>query len=164
MDTPDLRPSFRVPLDYPRDEAIERIRERLRARPELHGRWQGKGRWAEIDVATEERRLWSPHLSLRVDKAKQGSELYGRFAPQPHVWTFFMFLYAAVAFLALLGGVLGYVQWASDESPWGLWAPGVGVPLLCLLHLGSALGQRLSRGQMRELRELIFEVLGEIDA
>ena len=115
VEGPDLRPTFRVPLEYPRDVAIERIRERLVARPELHGRWQGKGRWAEIDVPTDRRKIWSPHLSLRVDKAKEGSELFGRFAPRPQVWTFFMFVYGAVAFLAILGAVLGYAQQDNRE-------------------------------------------------
>ncbi len=162
MEGPDLRPTFRVPLDLTREDAVERLRARLVARPELHGRWHGKGRWAEIGVPRDERKLWSPVLSLRVDKTRWGSELFGRFAPQPHVWTFFMFVYGAVAFLALLGAVLGYAQWASDEPTWGLRAVWFGVPFLMSLHGVSAVGKRLARSQMRSLHTLVFEVLEEL--
>lgn len=162
MEGPDLRPTFRVPLDYPRDEAVERLRARLVARPELHGRWQGTGRWAEIGVPRSDRKLWSPLLSLRIGKAKGGCELYGRFSPQRHVWRLFIFVYGAVATVALVGAVLGYTQWASDEPTWGLWAVWVGVPVLMSLHGVSAVGKRLAREQMRALHALVFEVLEEL--
>lgn len=154
-----VRPTFRVPLDSPRSVAVERIRGGLGAREELRGRWRGKGRWAEIHVPEDERRIWSPRLSLRVDEVGDASELFGRFEPQPEVWTFIMFVYFASAFLAILGGTLGYVQWVSNEPAWGLWAVWTGVPLMALLHIASAVGQRLGREQMHDLHELILEIL-----
>ncbi len=162
MEAPQLRPTFRVPLEYPREVAVERIRARLVAREELQGRWRGKGRWAEIHVPEAERKLWSPHLSLTVEDRGDASELSGRFAPNPEVWTFFMFVYVGVVFFILLGGTFGYVQWASNEPAWGLWAVWLGVPMLGLLHATSAVGQRLGRVQMRDLHVLLFEVLEEI--
>lgn len=162
MATPQFRPTFRVPLEYPRDAAVDKIRAGLVARDELQGRWRGRGSWAEIHVPEAERRVWSPYLSLRVEDAGDAAELSGRFAPHPGVWTFFMFVYFGIAFLVLLGGSLGYAQWASDEPAWGLWAVWLGIPALGLLHLASAVGQRLGRDQMRDLHTLIFEVLDEI--
>ena len=72
-----------------------------------------------------------------------------------------MFVYIGVAFFVLFGATFGYVQWASDEPAWGLWAVWIGVPVLVLLHGASAMGQRLGREQMRDLQVLIFEVLEE---
>ena len=95
---------------------------------------------------------------MRLDHEKVGSSIFGRFAPKPEVWTFFMFLYVLVAFLALFGAVFGYVQWASNEPPWGLWAVWIGIPLLGLLHLASYVGQRLGKDQMEELRSRLDEV------
>lgn len=161
MKAPELRPTFRVPLEYPRDVAIDRIRTRLGSRHELQGRWRSRGRWAEIHVPEKDRRLWSPYLSLTVEDAGDASELFGRFAPRPAVWTFFMFVYFGAAFFVLFGAIFGYVQWASDEPAWGLWAVWLGVPVLALLHAVSVVGQRLGREQMRELQVLIFEVLEE---
>lgn len=164
MDRPRHRPTFTVPLELGREDAIERIRENLASRDELQGRWRGKGRWAEIHVPEHERKIWSPHLSLRVDHAETGCTLFGRFAPDAEVWTFFMFIYIGVAFLVLFGATFGYVQWASDESAWGLWAVWIGVPILALLHIASAVGQRLGNDQMHDLREILDDVLEGIGA
>lgn len=157
MDTaPLFRPTFTLALARPRDEAIAAIRAALAERPELAGRWRGKGRWAELYLPEGERRLWSPYLSIRLDEDEGGPEgactLIGRFAPHPEVWTFFMFLYFLVAFVALFGATLGYVQWASGEAAWGLWAVWIGVPVLLLVHAASAMGARLGFEQMLRLK------------
>ena len=153
---PLLRPTFTVSLGLPRDEAVEAIRAAFVATPELAGRWRGKGRWADLYLPEAERRLWSPYLSIRLDRETEGCTLFGRFAPHPEVWTFFMFLYFLVAFIVLFGATLGYVQWASGEAASGLWAVWIGVPVLGLIHVASAVGARLGQDQMRRLR-------GELD-
>ncbi|HKK93066.1 MAG TPA: hypothetical protein VJ925_06505 [Longimicrobiales bacterium] len=168
-DAPRLRPTFTIPLGVEREEAIERIREGLDAAVPAN-RWIGKGRWAELHVPGHERRIWSPHLSIRIDDfdahhrsgghpADTACVLFGRYAPRPEVWTGFVFFYAAVAFIVLLGAILGYVQWASNESTWGLWAVAVGAPVLLGLHLASWLGQRWSHDQMVELRDILGPVV-----
>ncbi|MGD8319011.1 MAG: hypothetical protein PVJ02_01105 [Gemmatimonadota bacterium] len=159
--SPLLRPTFTLSLNVPKDDAIELIRARLVDTPELAGRWRGKGRWAEIYLPEAERRIWSPYLSLRLDEATEGSILFGRFAPHPEVWTFFMFLYFLVAFIALFGATLGYVQWASGEPAKGLWAVWIGLPVLALIHVASAVGARLGQDQMHRLRREILDLLAQ---
>jgi len=156
-----LRPVFKLRVDLPREEAIELLRTQL-AQSRSRDCWKGEGRWCEIHLPEDEQRIWSPHLSLRLDHEESGSSIFGRFAPNPEVWTFFVFLYALVAFLALFGAIFGYVQWASDEPAWGLWAVWVGLPVLGLLHLVSYLGQRLGREQMAELKGRLDEVLEDL--
>jgi hypothetical protein len=161
MSTARLRPTFRLPIAQDRDTAIAEIRRRLVADERFAGRWRGKGRWAELYVPDEERRLWSPHVSLRLDpEGDSGCTLFGRFAPHPEVWTFFMFLYVGLVFGAVFGAVLGYVQWVSNEAAWGFWLVGVGLPGIGLIHLASAVGQRLGQGQMVRL---MTEVDGLLD-
>lgn len=159
MSTVRLRPTYTMSLRADRAAAIEEIRARLTADVRFAGRWRGKGRWAELHVPHAERRFWSPHLSVRLDDAPEGCTLHGRFAPHPEVWTMFMFLYFAIAFLAVFGAILGYVQWASNEAAWGLWAVAVGVPLLGLIHLAGAVGQRLGQDQMVALKTEMDEVV-----
>ncbi|MDT8341049.1 MAG: hypothetical protein RQ751_06010 [Longimicrobiales bacterium] len=157
-DATRLRPTFTLRLDLPREEAIERLRARLEA-SRSRDCWRGKGRWCEIHLPDPEQRIWTPHLSLRLDHEHEGSSIFGRFAPRPGVWTFFMFLYALVVFLILFGATLGYVQWASNERAWGLWAVWAGIPVLGLIHLAAYVGQRLGRAQMEELKSRLDEVL-----
>lgn len=154
-----FRPSLRIPLSLTREEGIEAVRSRVAAVVPANN-WIGKGRWCEIHLPSEEQRIWSPHVSLRLDHEDDGScSIFARFAPRPEVWTLFVFGYGAVAFLVLLGAVFGYVQWASDEAAWGLWAVWVGTPTLLLFHLASWTGQRLSAGQIETLRGQLHEVL-----
>jgi len=159
MATVRMRPTFRAQLDADRDTAMDRIRGALSEDERFAGRWRGKGRWAEVHVPHDERRLWSPHLSIRLDDDPTGCTLFGRFAPHPEVWTFFMFLYFALSFAVVFGGVFGYVQWASNESAWGLWAVWVGLPAIGLIHGASWLGQRLGYDQMVSLKDEIDGVL-----
>lgn len=159
---PLLRPTFTIPLAGPREGAVASIRERLAAAPELAGRWRGKGRWAEVYLPETERRIWSPYLSVRLDEEGAGCTLFGRFSPHPEVWTFFMFLYVLVAFIVLFGATLGYVQWASGERAWGLWAVWIGVPVLGLIHGASAMGVKLAQAQMRRLRGELEGVLRSV--
>ncbi len=167
MKAPLLRPTFTVPLDVPRQVAVNEIRGRLAARWDLAGRWRGKGRWFDLFVPEAERRLWSPYLSVRLDEeGRDRCSAFGRFAPHPEVWTFFLFLYFLVAFLVLFGGTFGYVQWASNEPAWALWMVWIGLPVMLLIHAASFVGSRLGQAQMRELREVLdggFDGLEQIE-
>lgn len=161
MKAPLLRPTFSLRLALSRAEAAEEIRSRLMGRDDLAGRWRSKGRWMELYVPDEERRLWSPYLSVRLDHAEtgEGSSVFARFAPHPEVWTFFMFLYFLTAFVVLFGATFGYVQWASGEEAWALWAVWAGLPILAACHLASFIGSRLGQPQMRELKAVFMEIV-----
>lgn len=159
MKSPLIRPTYTVPLCVSREEATEQIRSRLVARDDLAGRWRGKGRWVDLFVEESERRVWSPYLSARLDEEGGRCTMFGRFAPHPEVWTFFMFLYFLTAFLVLSGATLGYVQWTSGQPAWALWTVWVGGPILGLCHAASFAGSRLGQDQMRELKATMDEVL-----
>lgn len=163
MDPVHLRPTFDLAVSLPREEATRRLCAGLAAEPTFSGRWHAKGRWAELHVPAADMHLWSPCLSIRMDDAEGGSSLHGRFGPRPEVWTFFMFLYGLIAFLTLFGSILAYVQWASNEPAWGLWALWSGVPLLALMHGAAGVAQRRSRRQMAQLRVELDRVLDAVE-
>ena len=58
--------------------------------------WTGKGRWCEIHLPEEERKVWTPYLSIRADHEPEGSSLFARFAPRPEVWTSKVLVWLAV--------------------------------------------------------------------
>ncbi len=158
-----IRPSFSIPLTPGPDDAMEVLRERLRG-----GNYEectrSKGRCAYFFVDEEERKMWSPHLSVQVEPSSAGSVLKGRFGPHPEMWTLFLFLYTAVGFLATIGLMLGFVQWQSGMSPWGFWGVLIGAPGLAVLYGISATGQKLSAHQMEELRRRIDELVEGLEA
>ncbi|MCJ7629192.1 MAG: hypothetical protein MUO50_12500 [Longimicrobiales bacterium] len=160
---PRIRPAFSIPLAYEPDEAMEAIRGRLTG-TNYEECTRSKGRCAYFFVDEEERRLWSPHLSVQVEPNSAGSVLQGRVGPHPEMWTFFVFLYSAVGFLATIGLILGFVQWQSGMVPWGLWGVWIGVPGLAVLYGISATGQRLGAHQMAELRRRIDELVEGLEA
>lgn len=158
VDATRLRPSFTRELPVPADEAILRLREALRA-PDLRGSSMAAGRCAELLVDRSERRVWSPHLNIRIDDSPAGSIMRCRFSPRPDIWTGIMFIYFLVVFLILFGATLGYVQQLSNEPAWGFWAIPAGLLVLVCIHVAGYVGQRLAADQMRELQRRLDSLM-----
>ncbi|MGW8266291.1 MAG: hypothetical protein ACWGSQ_07980 [Longimicrobiales bacterium] len=158
MARPRIRPTFTISLTSDADTAMSTLRQRLKG-TEYEECSRSKGRCADFFVKDSERRVWSPCLSVQVEPAPAGSLLRGRFGPHPELWTLFMFLYAAVGFLAVMGLMLGFVQWQSGLEAWGFWGAYLGFPGLGALYAVSATGQHLSAHQMEELRERLDALL-----
>jgi hypothetical protein len=153
-----LRPTFEVRLPLPADESIERIRRQI-AESASRVRALSAGNCADFFIDENERRLWSPYLSVQIQDSDSGSLLRGRFSPRPEIWTFVMFVYFLMVFVILFGVSYGYVQWAIGESPWGLVAVPIGMFVIVLLHTVSLVGQRLSADQSEQLRARLEEIL-----
>jgi hypothetical protein len=158
MDRPEIRPTFSVRLRDDPNDAIQVMRGRIED-TDFQDCTRSKGRCAEFYVPEGERRLWSPYLSVQVEGLEGGSLLRGRFGPHPEVWTLFMFLSSALGFLAVIGLMLGFVQWQSDIPAWGFWGAYLGVPGLVGLYLVSTLGQKLSAHQMAQLKARLDPLL-----
>lgn len=155
-----MRPTFELTLDLSPEDVIGRVRRGL----EVEGtpRCMSKGWCAELYVPEEERKIWSPYLSVQAEGCpdREGTVLRGRFSPSPETWTLVMFVYGVAWFMVVFGGTLGYVQSASDEAAWGMWGVWVGLAVVVAVHIGSATGQRLGSGQMQELERRLVESLG----
>ena len=153
-----IRPTFSIPLSPEPNEAMSILRDRLQG-TDYKECTSSKGRCADFFVDEEERKIWSPHLSVQVEPEGGGSLLRGRFGPHPELWTLYMFLYTAVGFLATIGLILGFVQWQSGMSPRGFWGGVVGIPGILVLYGISATGQKLSAHQMEELKDRIDDLV-----
>ncbi len=154
-----MRPRFEMAIDSDPDALMERVRNRLSNCPDCTG--VSVGRHAELFVADEQRRLWSPWLSVTAEPHADGSMLRGRYAPHPAVWTLYLFLAFGLGFALLVGITLGYAQWAIERAPWAL----LSVPLIvvfgCALYLASIIGQRLGAEQMDQLKATLEELISD---
>ena len=146
-----MQPAFRVNVDPTPDEALQRLRTAIQS-PELAGRAESAGACLDFKVPRDERRLWSPHLSVQLYEAEPGTELFCRFSPRPEIWTGVMMTYFGAVFVMFVAAIYGYVQWFLGESPWALLAIPAMVVVVLGLHVASIVGQQLSSDQMEVLR------------
>ena len=159
MSTPRVRPRFQVEVASDPDALMEKVRKRLPNCPDCTG--VSVGRHAELFVTDEVRRVWSPWLSVTVERCSDGSVLQGRFAPHPGIWTLYVFLAFGLGFALLVGTAWGYAQWAIERTPWAL----LSAPLVLLLGSGlyfaSIVGQRLGAEQMDQLRAALEGLIAD---
>jgi hypothetical protein len=156
-----IRPRFREihPLDP--EEVIGRLSRMLR-HPESPCTGRVVPGHAVINIPEEEIHFWSPQLSISVEEHEEGGSLVrGLYGPRPAVWTLIMFIYAAIAFLGLMGLFLGYSQWALDKPADALWIVPVSLVLGATVYVGAQIGQKLGNEQMETLHEFLESALRE---
>ena len=166
MSMPKMRPTFLLAVDLTHEEAIGRIRALLE-HPD--GRFIGKvvGRHVMLTVSKKERHFWSPWLDMEVIEdgapgADVGGEVTvrGRFMPHPSIWTAFVAGYFGLGTIALFAACFAYAQWVTESRPTALWCVGLSVVATVAVWWSAQVGQRLARGQMEVLREVVGEALG----
>ncbi len=157
-----LRPTFEIPLDASRLEAIEKLREEYE---ETHARsgFLMFGEYGELHLPAVEHRLWSPHLSFYVTDQGEEVLIRGRFAPRIEVWTFVWIVYLAMAFSIFFGLIIAYSQWMLHESVWGLGVAAFGLGVMTLCYVVAHIGQQLSADQMEALRRQLDCILRNAD-
>jgi len=157
MATPLIRPMFEIAVDRDPETVMENLRRRLPQCPRCTG--MSVGRHAELFVPEEERRVWSPWLSVTAREDDHGTTVRGRFAPHPSIWTLYLFLAFGLGFALLVGLTWGYAQWAMDTVPWAFWSAPLLLALAMALYGISLIGQRLSATQMVQLRSALDELI-----
>lgn len=158
MNTLRMRPRFELYAPGPPATHLDRLRRRLEApdAPIQGGVYPGH---AVLRMAPESEHFWSPHLSLDVERDGADTRIRGLFGPRPAVWSLFVFLYAALAFVGVMGSLLGLSQWMLGMDALALWS----LPAALVLALGvygiARVGRGLGGEQMEELRVFLDDVL-----
>jgi hypothetical protein len=153
-----MQPTFTLDVPCTADEAISRIRRAIRD-PELNQLVESAGACVDFKIEPDDRRFWSPHLSVQLNDTESGSQLYGRFSPRPEIWTMFMAIYFMMATVIFGAAILAYVQWFLGSKPWALLLVPIGIAIILGLHLASLVGQGLSSDQMTLLRTRLDRTL-----
>ncbi|KAA1257787.1 hypothetical protein LF1_02770 [Rubripirellula obstinata] len=174
-----MQPTFVIELKVSPEIAIPKLRAAI-ATEELREYSQAAGSCLDYLVDTEQRRFWSPHLSVQIsetvepdrepndrepndgepnDSEPQTSELHCRFSPRPEIWTMFMAIYAVIIALIFISAIYSYVQWFMGDTPWALAIVPLGMLLIAGLHIASLTGQRLSSDQMQMLRDRLLRTI-----
>jgi hypothetical protein len=115
-----------------------------------------------LKIPDEDVHFWSPQLQLSVEpNVDGGSILHGQFGPRPSVWTLFVAVYFAVAFLAAIGGIFGYSQLTLGGSGSALWSIPIGIALALIVYFIARFGRFLGTSQMYYLRQYLADTIPE---
>ena len=108
-----------------------------------------------------EHHYWSPHLSVIIESADEGSLLRGHFGPSPAVWTMFIFLYSIIGLSIVIFTIIGFANRSIGHSSLILWA----VPFLIIVFLSlyyvSFIGQKKGHDQIEELHLYFEKCIGQ---
>jgi len=157
-----MRPVYEWDTEGPPEEFVQRLDQLVSFDPAVD--MQRGSKHCMLSIPIEARRTWSPTLDVRVSEIQGGrTHVFARMGPEPRVWTFFVFLYAAAAFPAMIGGTLGLVQWSLGDPPWGFLAIAGALVFWLLLYLASFVGRGLSADQIHQLLA-VMDVTLSVDA
>jgi hypothetical protein len=152
-----MQPTFQFIYSGDADQASKNMRDVLATR-EFQKYVISKGKCIDFSIEPQSRRFWSPHLSVQLNEADEGTLVFGRFAPRPEIWAAFMAVYAIMSFTIFGSLIFGFAQWSLKMTPWALIFPPFGLFVIVMLHIASKIGQRLSKDQIELLRSRFDEV------
>jgi hypothetical protein len=163
-----LRPTFECSTDRGSADVSDRLRDAV-DRDGLTATWsrvagasaevRGDQLHALIRLPEGRRSIWSPWLHLDVQTRDGKTHLFGRFSPNPALWTAYMLGYLLIGSIAFLSLMFGVGQWMSGAAPTAWWTIAfVAVPAAAMWW-ASQIGQRLADDQMRSLRQAVEAAL-----
>jgi len=156
---PHTRPRFEINIPMSPDDVGARVRAAL---DQGEGRVRGSvyKRVVQLAVVEGEIHFWSPHLDVSLLDNEDGTtQLFGRFAPRPQVWTGFVAAQAVCWFLCI-----GALMWGSSEAMLGKasvgwWLAALFALLGGVVYLTAYVGQSLGQEQMFGLRSFLDDAL-----
>lgn len=152
-----LRPRFQLEVPEAKETVLKTF-EKLKKTPFIIKRLDEH---IFIKFNPEQNDFWSPQLHLEIDEIdEKNCKIFGVFGPNPSLWTFFMFLHFGVATIFIILGIWAYSS-ASLDKPYGLQLGIMGFMIIVwfVLYLFGRAGKSKGKPQMRELYQLMMEVL-----
>lgn len=100
--------------------------------------------------------LWSPQLSMSMEKTDEGTIIRGLYGPNPSVWAVFFFGYVLLGLISVFVGMYGFSLAMLGQPAPLLWViPGCGA-VAAILYFLAQTGQKLGAEQMYRLH-LFYE-------
>ena len=160
MEGLELRPRFSLVVPYSPEQIAGQVETALRSHPHLNGKVVGDH--IVLKMRDAEAHFWSPQLTLDVEPHAQGTFVRGLFAPNPSVWTLFMFIYSAIGVFTLVGGLYGLSLWTLGKPAPALWTFPGGALVALLVYFAGRFGRQLGEPQMEQLRAFLRDCLRDV--
>lgn len=127
-------------------------------------RMEFRGAHAQVSVAPEVGRWWSPWLTIEVEaRDDDHAHIVGRFGSNPAFFTLWMMSLASSLVIAFSVGCFAAIQFFVGESPTlALWGFGF-VTMVCFVLAGIPLvGQHYARDQLQLINDRLEECFSGI--
>lgn len=152
------RPTFLLETELSESEIMPRIKDSIsKLSDQLEGQFTSQH--AMICFTESKRHFWSPWVQLEIRSEEQCRQVFGRFTPNPAIWTAFIFAWLAIGVLVFFAIMLGVSQQLTGLSPWAYFAVPVGAAIAFALWLASQAGQKLAHQEMHLMKSMIEECL-----
>lgn len=162
MSSIHIRPRFKDRYKMQPDEVVELVRNHME-KLECGCSAVVRKNFILLRIRPEERHFWSPQLSLSFELDEEDDSftiIRGLYGPNPTVWAFFTYSYAALAILATFLGMYGFSKYSLDQDYTVLWSlPVFGVMALALYFVAQ-FGQKIGAEQMFTLHHFFEDSVG----
>lgn len=155
-----IRPKIYIETDLSPEEINARIKKELRNELTLCSGQSTTG-YATICPLDKDQHLWSPQLTITLDKEEDKTRIRGLYGPKPAVWTMFVFFYAIIGFSILIVSMIGLSYWSLDKPSTILWLVPVLLSVFLTLYLVAYSGQKLGHKQMTNIHRFLEKCIGE---
>lgn len=116
-----------------------------------------------MNICPQNRHFWSPQLSISFEVDEEDPNytvIRGLYGPNPTVWAFFTYGYAALAIIGTFLGMYGFSLYSLGKDATILWV----LPVLALcalaLYIVAQMGQKIGAEQMFTLHHFFEESIG----
>jgi hypothetical protein len=116
-----------------------------------------------MNIRLQERHFWSPQLSLSFEADEEDNSftvIRGLYGPNPTVWAFFFYGYAALAVLVTFLGMYGFSLYSLGQDATILWALPVLAAAAVMLYVVAQFGQKIGAEQMFTLHHFFEDAIG----
>lgn len=162
MSSVHFRPRFKAKYNMKPEEVRELVQKHM---AELDCGCSAKTlkNFIVLTIRPEERHFWSPQLSLSFEEDEEDDSftiIRGLYGPNPTVWAFFTYGYAALGILATFLGMYGFSKYSLGQEATILWSLPVLAALALILYLVAQFGQKIGAEQMFTLHHFFEDSVG----
>lgn len=161
MSSLHIRPRFKETYNLRPEEVEEAVRKHLQ---EMQCGCVAKvlPGFITLRIRPQDQHFWSPQLSLSFELDEDGERtvIRGLYGPNPTVWAFFTYGYAAIAIVATFLGMYGFSKYSLKQDATILWALPVLAVAAIVLYIVAQFGQKIGAEQMFTLHHFFEESIG----
>ena len=158
-----LKPRFRMEYDESKEDIASKFKSNFE---DQECKYCSKivGDHIVIDIPKEEEHFWSPQLNVELVQEEDKTIVKGILGPKPKIWTMFMFVHFAIAFIFIVFFVWFYVNWSLGKPSKFQLIVLIALPIIwvVLYFLGQS-GKKFAYNQMVELDRFLMKTLNKVN-